>query len=144
MKPLYTARAQATGDGRDGRAESSDGMLKADLALPKEMGGKGGATNPEQLFAAGYSACFHNALRLVARRAKQNVDGSSVGAEVTIGANAEGGFELAVVLHVQAPGIDEETLRRLVDTADRVCPYSNAVRGNVAVDIRLDAVPATT
>lgn len=135
MKPLYTAQALASGDGRNGRVASPDGIVDFDLALPKEMGGAGGAANPELLFAAGYAACFHNALRLVARKTKHGVEGSTVGADVTIGANAGGGFGLAVVLDVHVPGLAEGTLRTLIETADRICPYSNAVRGNVTVEI---------
>jgi osmotically inducible protein OsmC len=137
MKPLYTAQALATGDGRNGRVASVDGLVDFALALPKEMGGAGGAPNPELLFAAGYAACFHNALRLVAKKAKQDVEGSTVGADVTIGANSDGTFGLSVVLEVVVPGVTEETLRGLITTADRVCPYSNAVRGNITVDIRV-------
>jgi osmotically inducible protein OsmC len=139
MKPLYTAHALATGDGRNGRVASPDGLVDFDLTLPKEMGGAGGAPNPELLFAAGYASCFHNALRLVAKKAKQDIEGSTVGADVTIGANGDGGFGLAVVLEVTVPGLPEEALRGLIETADRICPYSNAVRGNVTVDIRVGA-----
>lgn len=143
-KPLYTAHALATGDGRDGHVESPDGIISFDLAMPKEMRGRGGLPNPELLFAAGYAACFHNALRLVGRRAKQNVDGSSVEAAVTLGANAEGGFELAVVLEVTVPDIAEDVLRSLIATTERVCPYSNAVRGNVNVDVRVRTSASTS
>ncbi|WP_020498681.1 organic hydroperoxide resistance protein [Sciscionella marina] len=136
MKPLYTAEVNATGDGRSGRVSSGDGLVELDLAMPKEMGGTGGAVNPEMLFAAGYSACFHNALRLVAKKAKQDVSDSSVRASVTIGANDSGGFELAVVLEVTAPGIDPAALDELIETADKVCPYSNAIRGQASVRIR--------
>ena len=96
MQVLYTASATATGEGRDGHVETSDGTLALDLAVPKEMGGAGGAANPEQLFAAGYAACFHSALRVVARRAKADVTGSVVAAEVGIGPNGSGGFGLTV------------------------------------------------
>lgn len=137
--PLYTAHALATGDGRDGHVRSSDGLIDFDLALPKEMRGRGGAPNPELLFASGFAACFHNALRLVARRAKQDVEGSQVGAAVSLSANAQGGFELAVVLEVTAPNVPEDVLRSLVSTTEQVCPYSNAVRGNVPVEVRVAA-----
>lgn len=143
-KPLYTAHALATGDGRDGHVESPDGIISFDLALPTEMRGRGGAPNPELLFAAGYAACFHNALRLVARRARQDVEGSSVAAAVTLGANTDGGFELGVVLEVAAPNVPEEVLRSLVATTEHVCPYSNAVRGNVNVEVRVRASAQTS
>ncbi|MFI5484486.1 organic hydroperoxide resistance protein [Micromonospora echinaurantiaca] len=133
MQVLYTASARATGDGRDGHVQTSDGMLDLDLAVPKEMGGAGGAANPEQLFAAGYAACFHSALRLVARRAKADVTGSVVEAEVGIGPNGAGGFGLAVTLVVDLPTVDRATAEQLVAQAHQVCPYSNATRGNIEV-----------
>ena len=105
MQVIYTASATATGDGRDGHVETSDGTLALDLAVPKEMGGAGGAANPEQLFAAGYAACFHSALRLVARRAKADVSDSVVAAEVGIGPNGSGGFGLTVELVVDLPAV---------------------------------------
>lgn len=137
MNILYTAVATAVGDGRDGSVRSSDGLLDIDLALPPEMGGAGGATNPEQLFAAGYAACFHNALRRVARRAEADVTASEVTARVGIGPTGGGAFGLAVTLEVSLPGVDPETARKLVDTAHQVCPYSNATRGNIDVDLVL-------
>ncbi|MEV4540984.1 organic hydroperoxide resistance protein [Micromonospora echinaurantiaca] len=133
MQVLYTASARATGDGRDGHVQTSDGTLDLDLAVPKEMGGAGGAANPEQLFAAGYAACFHSALRLVARRAKADVTGSVVEAEVGIGPNGAGGFGLAVTLVVDLPTVDRATAEQLVAQAHQVCPYSNATRGNIEV-----------
>jgi Ohr subfamily peroxiredoxin len=131
MQVLYTASAQATGDGRDGRVRTSDGTLDLELAVPKEMGGPGEAANPEQLFAAGYAACFHSALRLVARKAKTEVTGSVVEAEVGIGPNGSGGFGLAVTLLVDLPSVPRSTAEQLVEQAHQVCPYSNATRGNV-------------
>lgn len=138
MQVLYTASAQATGDGRDGHVRTSDGTLDLDLAIPKEMGGTGGAANPEQLFAAGYAACFHSALRLVARRAKADVAGSVVEAEVGIGPNGSGGFGLTVTLVVDLPAVERSAAEQLVAQAHQVCPYSNATRGNidVAVSVR--------
>ncbi|MFI7488253.1 organic hydroperoxide resistance protein [Micromonospora echinaurantiaca] len=133
MQVLYTASARATGDGRDGHVQTSDGTLDLDLAVPKEMGGAGGAANPEQLFAAGYAACFHSALRLVARHAKADVTGSVVEAEVGIGPNGAGGFGLAVTLVVDLPTVDRATAEQLVAQAHQVCPYSNATRGNIEV-----------
>jgi Ohr subfamily peroxiredoxin len=136
VKILYTARATATGEGRDGKVRTSDGRLDLDLAIPAEMGGAGGATNPEQLFAAGYAACFHSALRLVARTAKANVDGSQVTAEVGIGPTGGGTFGLAVTLNVSLPGVEPEQAEKLVARAHEVCPYSNATRGNIDVQLR--------
>ncbi|MEV4822761.1 organic hydroperoxide resistance protein [Micromonospora sp. NPDC049275] len=133
MKALYTASATATGDGRDGHVETSDGTLALDLAVPKEMGGAGGAANPEQLFAAGYAACFHSALRLVARRAKADVSDSVVAAEVGIGPNGSGGFGLTVRLVVDLPAVARDAAEQLVEQAHQVCPYSNATRGNIDV-----------
>jgi lipoyl-dependent peroxiredoxin len=136
VKALYEAQATATGSGRGGHVRSSDGVIDADLSVPKEMGGPGGEkTNPEQLFAAGYSACFHGALGVVARQAKQKIDGSSVGAKVTIGSLEEGGFGLAVELVVEIPGVDAAVARELVEKAHQVCPYSNATRGNIDVTL---------
>lgn len=135
MHVLYTAEALATGDGRDGHVRTSDGQLELDLAVPKEMGGAGGATNPEQLFASGYAACFHSALRLVARRVRADVTNSRITAQVGIGPNASGGFGLSVALAVDLPGVDRATAEGLVNQAHQVCPYSNAVRGNVEVTL---------
>ncbi|MFC3500408.1 organic hydroperoxide resistance protein [Micromonospora krabiensis] len=133
MQVLYTASAQATGDGRDGHVSTSDGTLDLDLAVPKEMGGAGGAANPEQLFAAGYAACFHSALRVVGRRAKADVTGSVVEAQVGIGPNGTGGFGLTVTLVVDLPAVERAAAEELVAAAHQVCPYSNATRGNIDV-----------
>ncbi|GAB3811048.1 organic hydroperoxide resistance protein [Micromonospora zhanjiangensis] len=138
MQVLYTASASATGDGRDGHVRTSDGTFDLDVAVPKEMGGAGGATNPEQLFAAGYAACFHSALRLVARRAKADVTGSTVTAEVGIGLNGDGGFGLTVALVVGLPGVERSVAEELTAQAHQVCPYSNATRGNIDVALRVD------
>ena len=132
VKPLYTAEATAVG-GRGGHARSSDGVLDVDLRPPVEMGGPGGATNPEELFAAGYAACFQSALDVVARRSKVSVDGSTVTAKVTIGTIGGGGYGLAVALEVHVPGVAEEIVQTLVEEAHAVCPYSNATRGNIEV-----------
>ncbi|TDC96330.1 organic hydroperoxide resistance protein [Saccharopolyspora aridisoli] len=137
MTVLYTAEATATGEGRSGRTRTSDGLVDLELAIPKEMGGPGGATNPEQLFAAGYSACFHSALQLVARKQKVGIEGSSVTAEVGIGPNGDGGFALNVSLLVELPGVPEEQAQQLAEAADAVCPYSNAVRGNIGLEVRV-------
>ena len=140
MKVLYTAAAMSTGDARNGHVRSSDGLVDLDLATPEEMGGAGGATNPEQLFAAGYSACFHSARKAVARQRKLEITDSSVSAEVGIGPNDAGGFGLAVALHAEIPGVDQATADELVQAAHQVCPYSNATRGNidVTVDVAVD------
>jgi Ohr subfamily peroxiredoxin len=135
MADLYTAVATATGDGRNGHTRSSDGRLDLELAVPKELGGAGGATNPEQLFAAGYAACFHSAVKAVARRRKQPVSDSAVTAEVGLGMDDTGGFGLRVTLHVELGGVDQATAEGLVEAAHRVCPYSNATRGNVPVTL---------
>ncbi|MFF4961931.1 organic hydroperoxide resistance protein [Streptomyces sp. NPDC001222] len=134
MDALYTAVATAT-HGRDGRAVSSDGKLDLDLAIPVEMGGNGKGTNPEQLFAAGYAACFASALGLVGRAAKVDVSDAAVTGEVSIGKQGEG-FGLAVTLRVELPeSVDQETGRKLVEQAHQVCPYSNATRGNIPVEL---------
>lgn len=134
MRIFYTAIATATGGGReDGHVRSSDGIIDADIQAPIELGGKGGATNPEQLFAAGYSACFLNALRRVARRAQANVDGAEVTAEVGIGPAGEGAFGLAVTLRISIPNVDRSQAEELAKMAHRVCPYSNATKGNIDV-----------
>lgn len=134
MDALYTAVATAT-HGREGRAVSSDGRLDVQLALPTEMGGSGQGTNPEQLFAAGYAACFASALGLVGRQAKVDVSEAAVTGEVGIGKQGEG-FGLAVTLRVELPdSVDAATGRKLVDQAHQVCPYSNATRGNIPVEI---------
>ncbi|WP_326550324.1 organic hydroperoxide resistance protein [Micromonospora sp. NBC_01813] len=135
MQALYTAEALATGDGRNGHVRSSDGSLDQDVAMPKELGGAGGATNPEQLFAAGYAACFHSALRAVARQSKADVTGSTVTAQVGIGALGDGRFGLAVALSVDLPAVDRPTADELVAKAHQLCPYSNATRGNIDVTL---------
>jgi osmotically inducible protein OsmC len=137
VKILYTAKATATGDGRDGKVRSSDGRLDLELAVPAEMGGAGGATNPEQLFAAGYAACFHNALRRVARTADAEVEGSQVSAEVGIGPTGRGTFGLAVKLLVSLPLVPADLASSLMARAHEVCPYSNATRGNIDVTLEL-------
>jgi len=136
MPVLYTATATASG-GRDGSARSDDGVLDVALSTPKAMGGAGkaGATNPEQLFAAGYAACFDSALRFVARSQGVTVEDSAVTAQVGIGPNATGGFGLEVALNVSLPGLDRAAAEKLVETAHQVCPYSNATRGNIDVKL---------
>lgn len=137
MKKLYTASATSTG-GRDGRATSNDNVLDVKLAMPKELGGAGGAaTNPEQLFAAGYSACFENAVRHVARQKNVAVSASHVTANVDLYAHPSGGFVLGVQLKVSLPGIASDVAQNLVTAAHAVCPYSNATRNNIEVSVEL-------
>ncbi|MBN1094373.1 organic hydroperoxide resistance protein [Blastococcus sp. TML/M2B] len=135
MPAIYTATATATGEGRNGHTRSSDGLIDLDLAIPKEMGGPGGATNPEQLFAAGYAACFHSALKAVAREKRVAFTDSAVTADVGIGANEAGGFGLEITLSVELGGLDQDAAEQLVAAAHQVCPYSNATRGNVPVTL---------
>ncbi|MFF3379759.1 organic hydroperoxide resistance protein [Streptomyces sp. NPDC002680] len=137
MDAIYTAVATAT-HGREGRAVSSDGKVDLPLGIPVEMGGNGAGTNPEQLFAAGYAACFGSALGLVGRGAKVDVSDAAVTAEVGIGKQGEG-FGLKVTLRVELPDtVDAETGRKLVEQAHQVCPYSNATRGNIEVDLVIE------
>jgi osmotically inducible protein OsmC len=135
MNVVYTATAHATGDGRNGHARSEDGILDIDMRIPKEMGGPGGAPNPEMLFAAGYAACFHSALKVVGRQEKVNVDGSEVTASVGIGTLEGGGFGLTVDLTVRLPNVDRPAAGKLIARAHEVCPYSNATRGNIPVTL---------
>ena len=137
MQILYTAEATAWG-GREGRAASPDGNVDVQLVVPSELGGPGGAgTNPEQLFAAGYAGCFHSAMKLVARGLKLDVSESAVTARVGIGPDDKGGFGLAVELEAEIPGLSSEDGHRLLEEAHKVCPYSNATRGNVEVTLTL-------
>jgi Ohr subfamily peroxiredoxin len=135
-KAVYTAHATSTG-GRTGRTRSSDGAIELELSTPKELGGAGGAgTNPEQLFAAGYSACFIGALKAVAARQKQTLPGEpSIDASVAIGpmTGKPGAFGIQVAMKVSLPGMDKADAEKLVATAHEVCPYSNATRGNIDV-----------
>jgi Ohr subfamily peroxiredoxin len=135
MKTLYTAEALATGEGRDGHGRTSDGKVDVALNIPKEMGGSGVGTNPEQLFAVGYAACFHSALRLVAKQDNADVSDSAVGARVSLGSNDDGGFVLAVELEVTLPNVDHAAAQALAEKAHQVCPYSNATRGNIEVTL---------
>ena len=133
---LYTARTHTTG-GRDGAARSDDGLLDVKLSPPPGLGGKGGATNPEQLFAAGYSACFMGALKFVAGQQKVAVPAdASIDARVDIGP-IPNGFGIAVGLDIALPGLDRGVAQGLIDAAHIVCPYSNATRGNIDVTLRL-------
>ncbi|POP45673.1 organic hydroperoxide resistance protein [Superficieibacter electus] len=136
-KVIYTAKAKATG-GRDGRATSSDGFLDVKLGVPKEMGGAGAeATNPEQLFAAGYSACFLGAMKFVAGRDKIAIPKEAfVEGEVGIGPLPTG-FGIEATLTIHLPGMDQAEAKKLVDAAHIVCPYSNATRGNIDVTLNI-------
>jgi osmotically inducible protein OsmC len=139
ITPLYTATATAHG-GRSGRVRSSDGVLDMPLAMPKELGGPGGAvTNPEQLFAAGYAACFESALRLVAGKAGKNAKDASITASATIGKTPDGGFGLAVELKGKLPGLSQEEALQLMHTAHTVCPYSKATSGNIEVKLSVES-----
>lgn len=138
MQVLYTAQATATG-GRDGRATSNDDRLGVKLSTPKELGGPGGeGTNPEQLFAAGYSACFLSAMKFVSMQAKTPLPAeAAVTADIGIGPNEKGGFGLSAQLRVSLPGMEQAVAQALVDKAHQVCPYSNATRGNIDVAVVL-------
>ncbi|MFJ6851880.1 organic hydroperoxide resistance protein [Streptomyces sp. NPDC091271] len=130
----YTAVATAE-NGRDGRVSTDDGKLDVVVNPPKEMGGSGAGTNPEQLFAAGYSACFQGALGVVARQEKADISGSTVTASVSIGKTEAGGFGLEVAISASIPNVDSATAQALVEKAHQVCPYSNATRGNIKVEL---------
>ena len=134
----YTTEATATG-GRDGHARSQDGRLDVALSTPKELGGAGGeGSNPEQLFAAGYSACFIGALKVAGQQLKMKIpDDVSVTAKVGIGPRSAGGFGIAADLTVSLPGIERDQAEKLVEAAHQICPYSNATRGNVDVGLTL-------
>ena len=135
MKTLYTAIATAHG-GREGHVKSDDGFLDVDLRLPKSMGGPGGAgTNPEQLFAAGYAACFESALRLVARLQKKQLKDVHMTAHVTLSATDDGKYTLGVELHGQLEGLPQDEATALMQAAHEVCPYSRATRGNIEVKL---------
>jgi Ohr subfamily peroxiredoxin len=131
---LYTAVATAE-NGRDGRVATDDGKLDVIVNPPKELGGSGAGTNPEQLFAAGYSACFQSALGVVGRQAKADLSDSRVTAKVGLGKTGDGGFGLTVELAVLLPNVDAATAKTLVEKAHEVCPYSNATRGNIEVSL---------
>jgi osmotically inducible protein OsmC len=137
MDIAYTAVAHATGGGRDGHVRSEDDLLDFDTRPPKELGGSGEGINPEQLFAAGYAACFLSALHSVARSSKLDTTDAAVSASVGIGSNGEGGFGLAVELDVYVPNVSHEEAQQLADQAHQVCPYSNATRGNIEVTVSI-------
>ena len=133
---IYTARAHVTGGRVEGHGRSDDGTLEVDIRIPTEMGGPGGGTNPEELFAVGYAACFESALGVVARRAKLDLGEVAIDSEVSLSPNGKGGFVLGVGLHVTLPGIDDQaTAVELVKATHAVCPYSNATHGNIEVEL---------
>jgi osmotically inducible protein OsmC len=135
-KRLYTAQASVEG-GRDGHGRSSDGVLDLDIRPPVELGGSGAGTNPEQLFALGYGACFQSAMGVVGRRLGVDTSTSQITAQVTLGTIDGGNFGIAVELDVSLPGVDDETAQKVVEAAHEVCPYSNATRGNIEVLLRV-------
>ena len=135
-KTLYTAEATVSGGRGEGHGETTDGTLSVDLRLPAEMGGQGGGTNPEQLFAVGYAACFEGALGAVARRTKTDLGDVSITSQVNLHPTEERGFKLSVSMDVVIPGAaDAEQAAELVTAAHQVCPYSNATRGNIDVTL---------
>jgi osmotically inducible protein OsmC len=137
MESIYTAIAHASGGGRDGHVRSEDDRIDFDTRPPKEMGGSGEGTNPEQLFAAGYSACFLGATHLVGKNAGVDTKDAAVSASVSIGDNGQGGFGLAVELDVYLPNVAPERRQEIADAAHQVCPYSNATRGNIDVKVTI-------
>ena len=137
--PVYTAEAHVTGGRAEGHGRTSDGVLEVDLRLPGEMGGDGNGTNPEQLFAVGYAACFESALGAVARRRRQEVGEVAIDSRVMLLPTANRRYELGVTLEVTLPSIaDADEAVDLVRVADEVCPYSNAIRGNVPVALTVN------
>jgi osmotically inducible protein OsmC len=139
---LYTAQATVTGGRDHGHAVTSDGLLDVQLRTPKEMGGDGGGTNPEQLFAAGYAACFEGALGVVARRERVELGEVSIDSHVSLITTEQRGFNVAVELNVTLPGIDDRArAAEIVAAAHEVCPYSNATRGNVEVNLTANGEP---
>lgn len=143
-KVLYTAEATVTGGRTEGHGRTSDGALEVEMRMPPELGGEGGGTNPEQLFAVGYAACFEGAIGVVGRRERAEVGDVSIDSRVSLLPTEGGGFKLAVVLDVSLPQVeDSEQAVRIVAAAHLVCPYSNATRGNIEVDLTANgqAVP---
>jgi osmotically inducible protein OsmC len=134
-KVLYTAEANVTGARADGHGVTSDGALEVDLRLPAEMGGEGGGTNPEQLFAVGYAACFEGALGVVAARQKAEAGDVAIDSKVSLVTTEERGYNVAVELDVVLPSVEDSLAVELVRAAHEVCPYSNATRGNVEVTL---------
>ena len=135
----YTAVVTSDGDGRNGHVRSHDGLIDTDVRMPKELGGAGGATNPEQLFAAGYAACFHSALKATGKEHGVDLVDSAVTAEVGVGPDGKGGFALAVTLIIElGGGVSQEDAEKAVEVAHQACPYSNATRGNIDVKLEVE------
>lgn len=132
---IYTVEALSTGGGRDGHVATADNAVNLDMAMPRVLGGSGEGNNPEQLFAAGYAACFHSALQGAARSKKVAIEGSSVGARVSLVRAGEEGIDLAVDLEVILPGIESEQAGELAALAHQMCPYSRATDGNIKVTV---------
>ena len=132
-KTLYTAEATVTGGRAEGHGKTSDGALEVDMRLPEGLGGQGGGTNPEQLFAVGYAACFEGAIGAVARRFKAETGDVTIDSKVHLHPTPERGFKLSVELHVQLPQVEQAQAKEIVEAAHAVCPYSNATRGNIDV-----------
>jgi osmotically inducible protein OsmC len=140
-KVVYSAEAHVTGGRAEGHGRSSDGVLEVDLRLPPEMGGEGGGTNPEQLFAVGYAACFEGALGAVARRGKAEVGDVEIDSRVNLQTGEDRTFNISVALDVTLPSVEGEQAVELVREAHKVCPYSNATRGNVDVALTANGTP---
>ncbi len=139
---LYTAEAQVSGGRAHGHGRTTDGALEVDLRLPAELGGQGGGTNPEQLFAVGYASCFEGAIGVVARRLKAEADDVTIDSKVSLYPNGQGGFLLGVELDVSLPSVDDpSTAKEIVEKAHEVCPYSNATRGNIDVKLTANGEP---
>jgi len=140
-KTIYTAEANVTGGRAQGHGRTSDGVLDVQLRLPEEMGGQGGGTNPEQLFAVGYASCFESALGAVGRRERAEVGDVSIDSQVSLQPTPERGFKLAVELDVMLPQVEDAEAIKLVQAAHHVCPYSNATRGNIEVKLTANGQP---
>jgi osmotically inducible protein OsmC len=139
---LYTAEAQVTGGRTDGHGRTSDGALEVDLRAPQELGGEGGGTNPEQLFAVGFASCFSSALSTIARRRHEDIGEVSIDSKVTLGPGDDRSFEIGVTLDVKLPKVsDPAQAAELVAAAHKVCPYSNATRGNIEVSLSANGEP---
>ncbi len=138
MEKLYTVSATSLG-GRTGHVKTSDGILDLDLKAPKEMGGPGGATNPEALFAAGYSACFNGALNLAAKLKRVRVGETQIKMTITLGKDDAGNFRLGALIEATVPGVTQAQAEELVKDAHNICPYSRATKGNIDVEIRAKA-----
>jgi lipoyl-dependent peroxiredoxin len=140
-KVIYTAEAHVTGGRAEGHGKTSDGALEVDLRLPAEMGGEGGGTNPEQLFAVGYAACFEGAIGAVARRLKLEAGDVEIDSKVSLNPGPERTFVISVELDVTLPSVEGDEATELVREAHKVCPYSNATRGNIEVALTANGAP---